>query len=132
MKTYPDFTWEWIIQSCEQFCIQLQDSQTVDSLSDRTKDYIATAQALIAITPKLREHPQLEKLVPMKSLLSLRWFPSSTREVDLNFDADKSDYKVSVFAKIGFEIESVIEQKRVPLDQVADEIYAYITKLRDD
>lgn len=132
MKTFPDFTWEWIIQSCERFCDELQHSQEITSLPERIQGYIATAKAVIAIVPKLREHPQLEKLVPMKSLLALRWFPTEDREIDLLYEPSKGEYSIAVFAVISIEIESVIEEKYVAFNDVADEIYAYITKLRDD
>ncbi|MEZ4669983.1 MAG: hypothetical protein R3E39_18930 [Anaerolineae bacterium] len=130
MRIYPDFTWEWIIESCKQFCNDIQNSVSPKILSAWSKDYIQSAQGLITIIPKLREHPQLENLVPMKSLLSLRWFPAEDYEVGLYCVENKVKYEVSV-TKGWMDIES-IEKKVVSLDEAADTVYAYITKYRQD
>jgi hypothetical protein len=37
-----------------------------------------------------------------------------------------------VFSKSGIEADTINEEKAVALDAAADEIYAYIAKLRDD
>lgn len=68
----------------------------------------------------------------MKSLMSLRWFPSNEREIELYYEGGKGEYRVTTLAIKGFDIESVIEKKTVAVDNVADEIYALITQLRDD
>jgi hypothetical protein len=77
--------------------------------------------------PKLREHPGLEKLVPMKSLLSLRWFPSNDLEIDLDCIENKVSYRISVLKREGLTSD-LLERKIVGFDAVADEIYAYITR----
>lgn len=132
MKTFPDFTWEWIIKSCETLCDQLQSSIDDDptELPERLKGYIETSQGLIAIVPNLRAHPQLEKLVPMMSLLTLRWFPKENYEVNINYE-NKVGYKIYVL-RTSIETDSVIEEKFVALNEVADELYTYISGLRED
>jgi hypothetical protein len=100
MKTFPDFTWDWIVESCENFCSHLQNSiDQTDNLSERRKGYIETAQGTIAIVQKLREHPQLEKLVPMKSLMSLRWFPSENCEVQLYCEENEVKYSITIIRR---------------------------------
>ena len=131
MKTFPDFTWEWIIENCEMFRGWDQKALDQNPSSKRHKSYLANIQGTLAIIPKLREHPQLGKLVPMKSLMSLRWFPSENREVSLYYDESLGNYRISVITNKGMDFE-VNEKKIVAFDNVADEIYAYITKLRDD
>jgi hypothetical protein len=127
MRTYPDFTWDWIIENCENFCKQVQGDTELDQLPERIKGYIETAQGIIGIVPKLREHPGLEKLVPMKSLLSLRWFPSNDLEIDLDCIENKVSYRISVLKREGLTSD-LLERKIVGFDAVADEIYAYITR----
>jgi hypothetical protein len=132
MKTFPDFTWEWIIESCERFCQEIQnpnESQT-DEMPERLKDYYQSAQGLIAIIPKLREHPQLEQLVPMKSLLSLRWFPAEDYEISLYCEVNQVRYSITLIKRKGsFGDFETKEKKAVSFSEVADEIYAYITRL---
>jgi hypothetical protein len=135
MKTYPDFMWEWIVESCESFCNQIQnyDGHEPVDLPERLRGYIQTAQGIIAIVPKLREHPQLEKLVPMKSLMSLRWFPSKEYEVQLYYEENKDQYSITII-KRGSDLlaQEVVEKEWVAFDEVANELYTYITALRDD
>jgi len=68
----------------------------------------------------------------MKSLMYLRWFPSKTREICLDYDENKGEYRLAILAMQGIEIETIIEQKIVTIDTAADEVYALITQLRDD
>jgi hypothetical protein len=133
MKTFPDFTWEWIIESCERLCKDLQnrtDPKTAQ-MPERLKDYVQSAQGLIAVIPKLREHPQLEKLVPMKSLLSLRWFPGEDYEVSLYCEVNQVRYSITVVKGIFGDFD-IREKKVVSFSEVADEIYAYITRLSQE
>ena len=125
MKTFPDFTWEWIIESCQRLCDQIQDKldNEPDHLPERLKEYIEITQGIIAIVPKLREHPQLKELVPMKSLMSLRWFPSDNYEVDLNCVENGVKYRVVVL-KVYTDtrnIEAVVDEKVVAFDDSANE-----------
>ncbi|MBA3867820.1 MAG: hypothetical protein H0X30_01555 [Anaerolineae bacterium] len=129
MKTFPDFTWEWIIANCEMFRRWDQDALSRDPSSERHKSYLATIEATLAIIPKLREHPQLKNIVPMKSLMSLRWFPAENREISLYCDGIAYNITVTTIKGLDSEIN---EEKIVSFDEVANEIYAYISKLRDD
>ncbi len=127
MKTFPGFTWEWIIEHCEEICDEVQkfiERETLYS-HEAQKGYLQSAQGLIAIIPQLREHPQLGKLVPMMSLLSLRWFPADDYEVQLFCEENKSKYSITV---IKGELD-IKEKRIVTFTEVADKIYAYITKL---
>jgi hypothetical protein len=119
MKTFPDF-------SCERFCNEIQNrlDHEPDYLPERLKEYLQSAQGLIAIVPKLREHPQLEKLVPMKSLLSLCWFPAEDYAVS---EENKSKYSITI-SRGNFDKFEIIERKVFAFDEVADEVYACITK----
>lgn len=135
MRTFPDFTWEWIIESYSNLCDQIQNGATDDSedLPKRLKGYIENAQGLIAIVPKLRQHPQLEKLVPMKSLMSLVWFPSKDYEVSLYCEESKVKYSITVVTGdlLGGNTR-IHEEKIVGFDEVANEIYSYINVLKDE
>ncbi len=135
MKTFPDFTWEYVARRCEGHgnWAKIED---VNLSSERRNQYLATSEALVAVVSKLREHPQLVKLIPMMSLMSLRWFPAENCEVELYYNG--TSYVINVLSKRSSEILEVptIKEKKVialdDVDKVADEIYTYITKLRDD
>ncbi len=129
MKIFPDFTWEYIVGNCEGLK-NWTINERMNLLPERRNQYIALADALLAAIAKMREHPQLTELVPMMSVMSLRWFPTADREFDLYFNS--TSYAINVFSKSGIEAETINEEKVVAIDDVADEIYAYITKLRDD
>ena len=135
MRTFPDFTWEWIIESCRNLCNQIQSGVGGDSqeLPERLKGYIENAQGLIAIVPKLREHPQLEKLVPMKSLMSLVWFPSKDHEICLYCEESKVKYSITIVKGDLLRGHTEIHEKKiVAFDEVADQIYTYIMLLNDE
>lgn len=112
-----------IFERSQRVCIRAESVRERGSLREIQKGFFESAQGLIAIIPVLREHPQLGNLVPMKSLLSLRWFPSEGHEVNLYCEA-KDKYQIAA-VKGDFE---VIEEKIVAFNEVVDEIYAYITK----
>jgi hypothetical protein len=134
MKTFPDFTWEWIVDSCESFCEYFQNGAdpATGSIPERQEGYIQTAKGLIAIIPKLREHPQLEKLVPMKSLMSLRWFPAEQYEINLYYEAKKDQYIVTTLKTRGFDKSERTEETVVPFNEVADEISTRIKRLSEE
>lgn len=133
MKTFPDFTWEHIIQSFESFINQLEIAEVeFGTLPERVKEFVYCTNGMIEIVPQLRAHLQLEKIVPIKSLLGLKWFPSSNYEVWLVFLADKSLYRVSVLETDQLTKYDLIEEKEVAFDQVAAQVYALIQKYRDD
>jgi hypothetical protein len=129
MRTYPDFTWEYIVRKCEGLGNRAKD-ESKNLSSERQSHYLALSEVLLAVISKLREHPQLRELVPMMSLMCLRWFPSMDLEVDLYYNG--TSYVIQVVSKSGFEVGTMNDGKAVVLEDVADEIYAYITKLRDD
>lgn len=135
MKTYPELTWEWLEDFCDnevKFFETLRELTPLPETSEFEKRWLVLNKKLRTVVSKLREHPQLKDYVPMKSANCLRWFPAENREVWLDLGDIASDYSICVVTdKIPVDYE-VNEQKRVLLDQVADEIYAYITKLRDD
>ena len=128
MKTFPDFTWEWITESCEAICKHLQEynHSEPDRWHIRQRATLQSAQGTIAIVPKLREHPHLGNLVPMKSLLSLRWFPAKDIEVQLYCD-ENQEYRITVLGSG----QDIVEEKVVAFNEVADEVYACIDKFRD-
>jgi hypothetical protein len=69
----------------------------------------------------------------MKSLMSLRWFPAKSHEVDLECVENKVKYRVVVlkgYTAIG-GIIGVEEEKIVAFDDVADTVWASITKWRE-
>ncbi|MBI1278684.1 MAG: hypothetical protein GC179_11210 [Anaerolineaceae bacterium] len=135
MKIFPDFTWEYIVKRCEGLG-NWANIENVNLSSERRNQYLLASQALVDVVSKLREHPQLVKLVPMMSLMSLRWFPVEKCEVDLYYNG--TAYVINVLTKNTseiLEVPTIKEGKVVALedvDKVADEIYTYITKLRDD
>ncbi len=130
MKIFPDFTWEWIIESCEKFCTEVERFIERDpgQSHETQKGYIQSARGLIAIVPQLRAHPQLERLVPVKSLLGLRWFPAEGWVVSLTCEESQVKYIIKVVRGV----DRIEVQKVVAFDQVADEVYAFIAKLRQE
>jgi hypothetical protein len=130
MKIFPDFTWEWIVEHCEQSCRDIQERTDPQDLSEPNW-VLDRKRGIIAIVAKLRAHPQIEKLVPMMSLWHLRWFPSDGYEIRLEYEQDRIHYRITI---CWVNYSSVmpwetIEQKLVTPDRVADEIYAYIVEL---
>jgi hypothetical protein len=75
MKTFPDFTWDFIVRKCVGFGNWARN-ESVELPSERRSQYLALSEVLLAVISKLREHPQLSELVPMMSLMNLRWFPT--------------------------------------------------------
>ena len=134
MKTFPELTWEWLLNYYDQFtnmekAIGVKPSPRA---SERLKKRLELKEKLNSVVDKMREHPQLKNFVPMKSLNYLRWFPAEGREIHLDVERDTNDYLIIVTTYHGPLNYERNEEKVVALDDVADEIYAYITKLRDD
>jgi hypothetical protein len=130
MKTFPDFTWEWIIESCERFCNELEALSADPEwshLSESFEAYCQVERGTVAIVYELRKHPELEKLVPMRSMRTLRWFPAEGHEVNLYCVENRLKYRISVFKDGNTE-----EEKVVSFNEAADEVYAYISRLRMD
>jgi hypothetical protein len=130
MKIFPDFTWEWIIESCERLCNELQTLSADPEwhhLSESFEAYYQVERGTVAIVHELRKHPELEKLVPMRSMRTLRWFPSEGREIQLYCLENKVKYRIDV-CKNGV----VEEEKIVAFDEAVDEVYAYISRLSTD
>lgn len=139
MKTYPELTWEWLMNFHDFFIDQTRKLLKLkpsnghhEKLTEKLKKQLELKEKLTSVVSKLREHPELREYVPMKSMNWLRWFPAKNCEVLLDVEGDTSDYLISIITVKGPLNWETNEEKLVPLDQVADEIYAYITKLRDD
>lgn len=133
MKTYPDFTWEHIIQTTEMLRAEfLNNLANQTEPSPKTFKGYQIAQEIIDVISELKAHPQLEKLIPMQSLMTLRWFPRENYEIHLNGTGDKNTYRIVVFEHVNWEEPDTLETKFVPLNQVANELYALIQKYRDD
>lgn len=135
MKTFPDFTWEWIIEGYEKYrasydAFVLEYLKDFDTLPEGIDSHVLKGQAIIDIVLKLRAHPQLEKLVPMKSMDALRWFPAENCQIILEYLGGK--YELFLFRMDPLTSLQTRESKEVPFDQVADELYALIQKYRDD
>lgn len=149
MKTHPELTWEWLMNFHDPFIkntkmlLELKFSNGTseklkkqqewkEKLNEKLKKQLVLKEKLTTVVSKLREHPELKEYVPMKSINYLRWFPAENCEILLEVEGDTSDYLISIITVKGPLMWETNEEKLVPLDQVADEIYAYITKLRDD
>ncbi len=131
MRTYPDFTWEYIVdffESCRSWA--LAESAKSDDMSERRHSELIAAENVLKLLPKLQEHPQLGAFVPMRSLMMLRWFPTNECEIDLYFNGER--FVINVFSRNLREAASINEEKLVTLDTAADEVYAFITQLHDD
>lgn len=134
MKTFPHFTWEAIIERCERVCdhIGIHSDEELEGKLESEQIYYQMAQGLINIVPALRAHPQLEKLVPMNTLLCLRWFPAPKYEVEIHSAENKNTYTISAYKYDKWSKSYTLETTTVALAQVADEVYALIQKYRDD
>ena len=132
MKTFPDFTWEYITTICASWINYEQEELTLDPASQMNQSALVAWEGLLAVVTKLREHPEIEKLVPLMQLSYLYWFPSENHVVDLHYDQNKTEYILTVGTRTPSEGTSIDVREAVPIDQVADKIYTYITKLRDD
>jgi hypothetical protein len=134
MKMYPELTWEWLLNFHDQF-INMEKSIRViptPQVSERIKKRLVLKEKLNSVVIKMRDHPQLKYYVPMKSLNYLRWFPAAGLEIQLDVERDTNDYLIIVATYHGPLNYETNEEKIVDLEDVADEVYAYITKLRDD
>jgi hypothetical protein len=126
MRTFPDFTWEYIIERCEKNCAQYLDwiaQDTRGGAHPRLKMFLQNAQGLLDIVPQLRAHPQLGQFVPMMSMLSLIWFPDDEHHIVLVCE-EKDKYLIDIWKD-----NEMLEQKVVGFDAVANEIVAFIQKL---
>ena len=132
MKTDPDFTWEWITDLSQAGITMVQQEKGWESLSEGAKRTIQSRQGIIAIVPKLRAHPALEKLIPYLAVGSLGWFPAEDYEIWLNHDGMTYNILILKLSSSYLRVGEPVEEKTIAFDDVADEIYAYITKLRDD
>lgn len=129
MITFPDFTWEWIIENI-QFAIEYFQ-QDPNSQPEHILIHTRSGQGLLDIIPKLREHPILEKLVPMKSMFNLRWFPSHDSEISLSYDQTSERYEISILRRHpDTRLLTEVEAKTVGFEEVPNEIYGYIINLR--
>ncbi|MCL4247675.1 MAG: hypothetical protein KJ065_05970 [Anaerolineae bacterium] len=78
------------------------------------------------------QHPQVGHWVPRKYLLTLSWFPAAGYEITLVCEENPVTYGISVLKKdVGTGRVEVIERKVVAFVEVADEVYAYITRFND-
>ena len=134
MKTYPDFTWEWLIDVFKHMTFEIlppefSNGDIPPETIQRIRQFLEKSpyKRILTIVPKLREHPQLEELVPMMSVGMLRWFPAEGCEVVLAFDEVHGEYRL--WAARGSEI---LEETEVSLEEAADAVFAYITKYRQD
>lgn len=126
MKTFPDFTWEWIIQGCEYSVNAIHESGE----TKKYKNQLQRAEGIRNVTLELRTHPQLEKLVPMMSLMCLWWFPAENFQIILEYI--KGKYVILLCGTHPLTKLPTSEKKEVAFDQVANEVYALIQKYRDD
>src|SRR4051812_27956899 len=98
MRPASEFTWDWIVDSCQHLIEIL--SQIIDQDSKRNhsaqENYRRGFEALILAVEVLREHPQLVRNVPMKSLGTLRWFPRKNYEVHVYYHVPKLLYQISI------------------------------------
>ena len=138
MRTYPDFTWEWIVDVCKHITFENLPPdlsnvhippETIQRI--RQSNEKSPYKRILTVVPKLREHPQLEDIVPMMSVGMLRWFPSEDCEVVLAHEETQGEYRLWVGKGLSGQ-DKVFEERIVSLEEAADAVYAYITKYRQD
>jgi hypothetical protein len=117
MPQCSEFTWDWIIDSCQQHIEILTQSigQDPQRSHQAQENYRRGFEALILAVAELREHPQLVRNVPMKSLGTLRWFPTESYEVNVYYDVSKLRYQVSIYEhdrNNRYGVDTLIEQKK--------------------
>ncbi|MCA9905820.1 MAG: hypothetical protein KC547_18315 [Anaerolineae bacterium] len=133
MRTFSGFTWEWIVETALGICDSLQQQQEPASLPEGTRRFLERAQGLIEIVPKLRQHPQVGQWVPKMYLLTLSWFPAPGYEIALACEEKSVSYRINILKNdVATGRVEVMEQKIVAFDEVADEVYAYITRFNDE
>jgi hypothetical protein len=135
MSSGSDFTWDWIVESCQQQIEVL--SQFIGQDSKRNyqtqENYRRGFEALILAVEQLREHPQLASNVPMKSLATLRWFPQKNYEVQVYYHVSKLQYQVSIYKRSSNnqpDLDSTIEQTLVYLSKLSNIVALFIEKTK--
>lgn len=123
MRTFPDFTWDYIVEHCKRSMAEIHNPEIVGRAIALKFRW---CQGVLAVVPLLREHPQLGQFVPRMSISTLMWFPAEDHMVGLTFDDEQSKYEVWVVKRIANP--DVLEETTVLLEEVADAVYAYITK----
>src|SRR5689334_21213908 len=126
MPPGTDFTWDWIVRSCQKMIEQLSQSiaQDPSRVQEGQESIRRSFEALILAVEQLREHPALASNIPMKSLATLRWFPQDGYEVNVYYDPPKFRYQVTIY-------------KRSPTTQsgsdslAVEQTYVYLSKLPD-
>lgn len=119
-----DFTWDYIIQNSErrrQLYLSLLDKPD-DGNHDRYRNWLQSAEGLVAVVPKLREHSEIDKRVPIMSLMTLRWLIGDGLEVDL-YCEDKENYLVAIYKD-----HVSIKQIHVRFDDVVETVWTCIQK----
>ena len=127
------FTWDRNIDLCQKNIDHLTQhiGQDAKSSHHAQEAYRRSFEALILAIAELREHPQLERNVPMLSLATLRWFPLELYEVRVNYEVPKLQYEVSVYqhdTTNQSSLGSLIEHKNVHLSKLPDTVAAFIEK----
>jgi hypothetical protein len=141
---WNSLTWDFIIQACEGHRIRLTpfieearafiDSgigQPFDSKesAERVLQYatrtIELHEALLAAVLRLRDIPDLYKLVPMMSMQTLRWWFGGEWLVWLSYEPDQKLYGVCM-TKGG----TTLNEKLVDLHDVAPTVWAYIQEVK--
>lgn len=127
MRTFSDFRWEYIVKACESYCSETWRNTLSGTHLQVAINLCKQAEGLKDVVPKLREHPQLETLVPALTLMHLRWFPANDCNVEMFFDRNQDMYRIG-----GVVGDTILEETVVPLEEAADTVFAYITKYRQD
>jgi hypothetical protein len=119
-----DFTWEYIVQNsdCRRQLYLSELDKPDEGYHDRYRNWLQSAEGLLAVVPKLREQPEIDKRVPMMSLMTLRWLMGDGFEVDL-YCEEKGKYLVAMYKG-----NLSIEQISVGFDDVAEIVWTYIQK----
>src|SRR5689334_22689966 len=101
MRPRSEFTWDWIVKSCQQDIEWLSEGIGKDPKRNHStqENYGRGFEALILAVEQLREHPQLASNVAMKSLGTLRWFPHKNYEVNVYYHVPKLQYQISIYKR---------------------------------
>jgi hypothetical protein len=135
MSSDANFTWDWIVESCEQQIEHL--SQFIGQDPKRNyqtqENYRRGFEALILAVAELREHPQLASNVPMKSLAALRWFPQENYEVQVYYHVPRLQYQISIYRRDSTNQsgkDRLIEQTYVFLSKLSNTVALFIEKTK--
>jgi adenylosuccinate lyase len=140
---WPDFTWDYIIQVCGAVRKQLTpliDEEKLEIARESEKypgaredakrrvehlmDTIDLHEGLLATVPRLRANPAIDKMVPGMSVNCLIWRPRDGWTVWLTYRPHEKKYVIWMHG------ETVLNEKRVDLDDVTATVWAYISEVR--